>query len=307
MFDDDQTEDLELDDTEAEEEAAEEDVSEPDLDDTEAEDDVEEEESDEEEGQDPEAQEDDSDAFSVSFDGDDDAKPEPEAAPEWARELRKRQRETAKENRDLKAKLAALEGAKETAKLGDKPTLATCDYDEDRFEAELASWHEQKREFEKQKQAEAEAKKAEADAWQKRLDEYHEEKAELSTKVSDFDEAEEIFAEIFSPAQQGATLHVADKPSILIYALSKNPKKAQELAEIKDQALFIKALTRLEANLKVKNVKTAPKPEKRPGGGGMGAPKSSEKKLKQLREHAQKTGDFSKVIAYRKQMQAKAK
>lgn len=291
---DDQTEDLELDETEAEEETAEDDVSEPDLDDTEAEDDVEEEESDEEEGQDPEAPEDDSEAFSVSFDGDDDDKPEPEAAPEWARELRKRQRETAKENKELKAKLAELEGAKETAKLGDKPTLATCDYDEDRFEAELASWHEQKREVEKQKQAQAEAQKAEQEAWQKRLDGYQEGKSKLSQQARDFDEAEDDFAQVFSPAQQGAILHIADDAPLLVYALGKNLKKAQELAEIKDQALFIKAVTRLETTMRAKNVKTAPKPERRVGGTG-GVPKSATNALEKARAKAAETGDYTEV------------
>lgn len=300
MFDQkDQIEEPEVDEAEVDEEPIEDEVTEPEAEATEADDElVEEGEGDEAEGDEPEAQE--VDDFQVSF-ADDEAKEEPEAAPEWARELRKRHRDTAKENKELKAKLEALSGAKEKAKLGEKPTLAACDYDEDKFEAELASWHDQRRNVEKQKQAEAEAAQAEEKAWQERLDGYNEGKKDLASKAKDFEDAEDELRETFSPLQQGALLHVAKNAPLLVYALGKNPKKAQQLAGINDQALFIAELVRLESEMKVKNVKTAPKPERRVGGTG-GVPKSASNALEKARAKAAETGDYTEVNRLKKQM-----
>lgn len=295
MFDDqeDQTEELEVNEAEADEELAEVEVSEPELEEPEADEEVDSDESDEETQQDVEPE---ADEFSVSFDGDDDEEQEVKDEPNWARNLRKKQRTTAKENKKLKAELEELKGAKEKAKIADKPTLESCNWDETKFETELVAWQEQKRAVEKQKQAEAEAQQAEQDAWQKRIDGYNEAKKALASKAPDFEEAEEEVKDILSPVQQGALLHVSKQPDVLVYALGKNPKRAQKLAEIKDQALFIAELVRLETEMKVTNVKKAPKPERRVGGSG-GVSKGAGNKLDKLREEAQKTGDYTKYFA----------
>ena len=248
---------------------------------------------------------DEAEAFTVSFGDDESEDDEEEAAkaPEWAREVRQSNRKLKKEKKELEARLKELEGAKEVETLGPKPTLESCEYDEGRVETALEAWKEQKAQADAQKRSEAEAQEAEARAWQERLDGYNDGKAALAAKARDFNEAEDELKDAFSPLQQGALLHVAKDAPLLVYALGKNPKKAQELAAIKDQALFIAELVRLETTMKASSVKKAPKPEKRVAGGGV--PTSADQQLARLEAEADRTGDRTKVIQFKQRLKQK--
>lgn len=220
-------------------------------------------------------------------------------APEWVRELRKSSREKDRKIRELEDKLKTTTGAEtKPAPLGKKPTLEECDYDAEKFEAELASWYDRKRKADEEAaRVEAEQKAAQT-AWQAKLDSYGKAKAEL--KVKDFDDAEALVQESFSQTQQGIMLQGAENPALLIYALGKNPKKAKELASTTDPVKFAFAVAKLETQLKVTNRKAAPPPEKTVRGTG---PVSGtvDSQLERLRAEAEKTGDYSKVMAYRRQ------
>lgn len=220
-------------------------------------------------------------------------------APEWVRELRKNSREKDRKIRELEDKLKATTGAEtKPTPLGKKPTLEECDYDAEKFEAELATWYDRKRQADEEAaRVEAEQKAAQA-AWQAKLDSYGKAKTEL--KVKDFDDAEALVQENFSQTQQGIMLQGAENPALLVYALGKNPKKAKELASTTDPVKFAFAVAKLETQLKVTNRKAAPPPEKTVRGTG---PVSGtvDSQLERLRAEAEKTGDYSKVMAYRRQ------
>lgn len=220
-------------------------------------------------------------------------------APEWVRELRKSHRELQRKNRELEEKLNTTSGAEtKPAPLGKKPTLEDCDYDAEKFEAELATWYDRKREAdEAAARAEAEQKEAQK-AWQAKLDAYGKAKTEL--KVKDFDDAEALVQENFSQTQQGIILQGAENSALLFYALGKNPKKLKELASTTDPVKFAFAVAKLETQLKVTNRKAAPPPEKTVRGTG---PVSGtvDSQLERLRADAERTGDYSKVMAYKRQ------
>jgi hypothetical protein len=220
-------------------------------------------------------------------------------APEWVRELRKSGREKDRKIRELEDKLKATTGAEtKPAPLGKKPTLEEHDYDTDKYEAALTDWYERKRKADEEAtRVEAEQKEAQK-AWQAKLDAYGKAKTEL--KVKDFDDAEATAQEIFSVTQQGIILQGAENPALLIYALGKNPKKLKELASINDPVKFTFAVAKLETQLKVTNHKAVPPPEKTVRGTG---PVSGtvDSQLERLRADAEKTGDYSKVLAYRRQ------
>lgn len=225
---------------------------------------------------------------------------EEEKAPEWVRELRKKNREDQKRIRELEAKLAEKEPAK--PKLGPKPTLASCEYDDERFEQELTAWHEQKRSHEAEEAKASKAKEDAEKAWQDRLAGY--EKAKKEIRVRDFEEAEEAVTQYLDVTQQGVVIHGAENPAIVIYALGKNPAKAKELAEIKDPVKFAFAVAKLETQLKVSS-KKPPAPEKVVTGTARisGAVDST---LERLRKEAEKTGDMTKVIAYKREQKRKS-
>jgi len=59
----------------------------------------------------------------------DEQPPEEKPAPRWVKELRKSQRELARENRELKARLESTASTEtKPVQMGPKPTLDGCDY-----------------------------------------------------------------------------------------------------------------------------------------------------------------------------------
>lgn len=219
-------------------------------------------------------------------------------APEWVRELRKNHRELVKRNRELEEQVKAkTETAPTAPTLGAKPTLEACDYDAEAFETALAKWYDQKRQVDEQKaKADADAK-AQADAWNAKLASYAEAKSKL--KVKDFEDAEATAQAALNPTQQGIILQGAEKPEVLIYALGKNPTKLKELSAITDPVKYAFAVAKLETQLKVTQRK-APPPEKVVQGTG---PKSGtvDSTLERLRAEAEKTGNYTKVMEYKRQ------
>ena len=225
---------------------------------------------------------------------------EEKQAPEWVRNLRKSYRELQREKRELEEKLKTVLPATETNPVdpGRKPTLEACDYDSDKFENELAGWFERRRQSEEAVAKQRSKQQAEQESWQKKLEGYNQSKTGL--KVSDFQDAEETVLESLSVTQQGIILQGAQNPAVMVYALGKNPKKAKELAEITDPVKFAFAVAKLETQLSVTSRKALPPPEKRITSNG--SLDTSSVQLDRLRDEAARSGDFTKVIAYKKQL-----
>lgn len=223
-------------------------------------------------------------------------------APEWVKEVRKQNRELARRNRELEEKLSTATPAAKPVEVGAKPTLADCDYDAARFEQELEAWHQRKRDGDAQEEQKRKDTQTAQAAWQSKLDAYNKAKAEL--KVKNIDEIEATALEILSVTQQGVILQGAKNAAVLVAAIGLNPKKAKELAAITDPVKFAWAAAQLETQLKVTPRKAAPLPEKTVRGS---SPLSGtvDNQLERLRAEAAKTGDLSKVMAYRNAQRAK--
>jgi hypothetical protein len=251
------------------------------------------------------ANEGDEDGVSISF-GDDtppaEAEQEQASAPAWVKELRKQARETAKENRELKAKLA--EKAQPQAEdLGKEPELddPEIDYDTAKFKAEWQKWNARKQAHDARQAEEQAAAEAQKTAWTAKVDTYG--KAKAALKVEDFDDAEEAANTAFGPTKVAILLTGAEKPAELVYALGKNPAKLKELSSIKDPIQFAFALAKLETQLKVTPRKAPPPAEKQIKGNST-AVGVADKTLERLEAEADRTGDRSKVVAYKRQLKA---
>ena len=219
-----------------------------------------------------------------------------EPAPVWVKKVRQRNRELEKELRETRKKLEEKAATKEP-EVGVKPTLEAMDYDTDKYEAALTSWYDRKRKAdERAAQARAEAEKAEK-SWAEKLEAYQDAKA--SFKAEDFDEAEATVLEVLDQTQQGIIVHGANDPTLLIYAMGKNEAKAKEIAAIKDPVKFAFAIAKLEAQLKVSTKKPAVQPEGRIQGNARPSG-TIDSTLERLREEANKTGDYSKVMEYKR-------
>ena len=218
-------------------------------------------------------------------------------APEWVRELRRKQRETVKELKEARAKIEALTAGNTPSELGAKPTLEDCDYDADRYESQLVDWYERKRKADEAKAKAEQAEREQSTAWQAKLEGYGKAKGDL--KFKDFDEAEAEVQESFSATQQAIIVKGAENPALVVYALGKNPSHAKDLARIADPVEFAFAVAKMEAQLKVTTKKnTLPPPERVLEGNGR-VSGTIDSTLDRLREEAAKSGDYSKVIKYK--------
>lgn len=253
----------------------------------------------EEEEPKPEEDEPSEDEFSVTLDEDSPPQEDDDQAS-WVNTVRKKYREAQKENKELKKRLEAVEATEEKpVTLPKKPKIEDFDYDSDEFEKALDGWYDKKREFDEyQQKQELEAKKQQ-ESWQQRLDSYG--KAKESLKAKDFDFAEEIVAETLTETQQAIIIKSAKDPAVIIYALGKNKGKAGELSSITDPLEFAAEIGRLETKLKVNKPKKPPAPEKKISGTGS-LNSSVDKTLERLEAEAERTGNRTKVIEYKRKM-----
>ena len=223
-------------------------------------------------------------------------------APEWVRKVRKDNREKDRRIRELEALVGRAEQQKQT-QLGPKPTLESCDYDADLFERRLDSWKERKTVADRQA---AEARETEAkrqEYFNSKFETYTARKKEVAGKIRDFDDVEETVLHALDDTQRGVVLAHAKDPALLLYAIGKDEKRLQELAKLSDPVEFIFAVARMETQMRTQSRKPASAPETRITGS---APSSgSETQLNKLREQAEKTGDYTKVMAYKKQLKDK--
>lgn len=222
----------------------------------------------------------------------DDRKP----APEWVRKLRTKAREQERELRELRKLKEQTEQQKQT-QLGPKPTLEGCDYDADLFERQLDAWKERKALADRQEQDRRAAEQKRQEYFQSKFDAYSTRKAEVAGKLKDFEEVEETVKDTFDETQLGVVLAHAKDPALLLYAIGKDEKRLQELAKIKDPVEYIFAVARMETQLRTSSRKPSSAPETRVTGSA--STTSSDKRLDQLYAEAAKTGDLSKVRAYK--------
>lgn len=244
----------------------------------------------------------------VSIDGEEPPPSEEDdsKAPQWVKDLRESKREDARRIRELEAELKASKGATQKPSaivVGEKPTIEGCDYDTDKFALEFEAWQERKRAAEKQVEEQSNAEKQQQAEWDSKLTSYNTEKEALKKQLKGVDETEALVKDVLSITQQGIILQ-AVKPALLVQGLGKNPKRLKELAAIKDPVRFAIEIGATMTKMKVQTRK-APAPEKIPTGGAPGGG-TVDSELVRLRAEAQKTGDFTKVSAYRRNQRAKA-
>lgn len=176
-----------------------------------------------------ESEEEDEETVVVGFEGDEGEKP---AKSYRFKDLRKRLKHATRKYRDTRQELEQLKQQQETVKqqpkvadIGPQPTIDQCDWDQEEFQRRNNAWIAKKVQNEL-KLKEIEQKRIESEmAWKNKLTAYQEKKAAL--KVPDFDLAEASVQELFSPIQQGILIDGTEDPALFIYALGRNPKRAE--------------------------------------------------------------------------------
>lgn len=219
--------------------------------------------------------------------------------PLWARELRQRYSKMKSENHQLREKLKQIEKPQQSIDPGPMPTIEQCEYDEVEFGKKMAAWqrekilqeHEQKQQQARQQQAQQ--------RFSDRLKRYAEKRKIISQSLHDYDDAEDRVQSRFDVTKQGIIVQGADDPALVIYAIGKNPEKAKALAQIDNPIDFAFAVAKMESNLKLGKRKKPPQPEKKITRTGSTAG-AFDSRLEELRKQAMKSGDYTKVNAYKK-------
>lgn len=235
----------------------------------------------------------------VSFEGEA-APASGEAETGLVKHLRAQLREKAKEVETLRKSAPVPQ----PIEVGEKPTLAGCDYDEEAYEAQLDQWKSRKAQAEEQARTAEQAQKQAAEAWSAELQGHHEKKAAL--KFKDVQEAEEVALASLSQVQQAVIVKAASNSAMVVYALGKHPAKLAEISKITDPIKLAVAVSKLEGKLSVTKRGGPPEPE-RIARGGAPVAQGKDKELERLEKEADRTGDRTKLIAYRQKLKAQAK
>jgi hypothetical protein len=208
-----------------------------------------------------------------------------------------RQMRDALREKDQRIKELERGSEAKAIELGPKPTLETCEYDEERLDQELDAWHDRKREVDAAKsEAQREADKAK-ERWNAKLGTYGQQKDKLPVK--DFEAAEAEVLSALSPLQQSIIIQGAERKAELVYALGRHPEKLREIAAITDPVEFAWAAAKLEGQAKVER-----RPRTQPEGTVKGSAPlsgSTDKHLERLEKEASKPGaDRTELIRYKK-------
>lgn len=207
-------------------------------------------------------------------------------------EIKKRDRENAA----LKRRVAELDQPAAAVDVGPRPTREEHDWDDDKYDSAVDEWN---------------AKRMRAEAAQSAPNDGEEEARQdverLTTGIASlsYPDAKDVVPEAMkalSPADQFIIASAAKEPGKLIYALAKNPSRLSALLDIKNPVKKIAEIARMEMQMTVRT-KAPPPPENIRQGDG-NASVTTDKEEARLLKEAERTGNRTALLRYRKQKAA---
>lgn len=205
------------------------------------------------------------------------------------------------ENLILKQEKAKLEqhNTPQLPQLRPRPLPIDFDYDDEEFNADLDKWLAEKAEYDK---AMGEKTQKYAD-----IDNRFNASVERFSKIaSDYEQKAVLVENLLSQEKQIFLKVALADPAPIVYALANSNAKLDELAKL-DDINFIKAIGVLEMQMasRAKGNKNKPAPKEHELTGSAGG--NFDKKLAELEAKAEKTGDRTEVLAYKRALRAKGK
>jgi len=225
--------------------------------------------------------------FAIELEGEEQAE-EPDLVKHLRGEIRERDK-----------KLALIEKAKiPEIVVGERPKLEDFDWDDEKHAEAVEAWVERKHQAANRDQEAERIAAAQREESQKLFTAYQAKAAKLPVK--DFDQAQETVIAALPELMQAAILKYAGDPAKVVYALAKYPAKLQALSQATDPIVFIKSIWEMERNIKVTTRRAPPPPEGETiQRGSASLSTTSDKQEAALEKEAERTGDRSKLIAYR--------
>jgi hypothetical protein len=166
----------------------------------------------------------------------------PEDAPNWAQQLRQRQKELARENKALKQQAAVAPAVQhDEPKELPEPTLESCDWDEVEFRKQTKDWALNQAKVEAAKAKQQSEEESFAAELQKKQQSYAVRKAEVLKQAPDYAAAESAVTSALSPATQNMILDLAKDPAAVVLAAGRNKALLQELASLQTNPIKLAA------------------------------------------------------------------
>lgn len=241
----------------------------------------------------------DGEELDISFDGEE-SNNESESRSEESSAIR----ELRRQNRLLQAKLASnkpTQQQEEAIVLGEKPTFDSCEFDPDKLDKELAAYYERDAKIKERNKAKEDNDKKSKDSQTKELELFEKQKKELNAR--NFKAAQDEFLSSVTRDQGAAIIRASDNKALMIYVLGTQSDKLDKLLAINDPFRLAAEVGKLESKIKMSksNTGTAPKPEQRVKGSAAPSQQvGNSKTLERLEKEAEKSGDRSALIAYKK-------
>jgi hypothetical protein len=227
-----------------------------------------------------------------------DEEPEEEEAPDLPKKLRNEIKERDRQIVVMRQQLeeAQRQSAPVKVEVGPKPQLEDFDYDEDKWGVAVDAWTDTKVQAAIQEQT---AVKDDG-----LIEEAHNDyaKAEAGLQALTFKDAKQVTESVVSALPKNLRYVIVatmKDPATFIYALGKHPARLQEILSIKNPTKQIGAIKDLEYSMKVGQSRKAPEPD-RPSKGNASAAVKPNKELARLEAEADRTGDRTALIRYRR-------
>lgn len=188
----------------------------------------------------------------------------PDDAPDWAKNLRTKYKETARKAKELEKQLQhtaqpEVKAAEPALKERPIPKLTdpNIDFDEDKLATELEVWTQEKIKIAEQKAKQAAAEAEQAEEAKKTYERYGESKQQVLKVAPDYEMAEQAVVAALTVPAQNVILQLASNPAAVVLAVGRNPALLKELASLQSNPLKLAARIG-ELN---KSVSLAPKPK----------------------------------------------
>lgn len=185
----------------------------------------------------------------------------PDDAPNWAKELRTKYKETARKAAELEKQLQQQKQHETEPEIQDEPMPTMDDpdvsWDPELLAKKMAVWAKKQTVIEQQKEAKKAAEQAELAELQKSVERYHQKKAEIVAKAPDYSSAEDKVKNSLSVQAQNVLLDVADNAAAIVLAAGRNDSLLQELVALQSNPVKFAA----KIGALNKSVGFAPKPK----------------------------------------------
>lgn len=182
--------------------------------------------------------------------------------PDLVKNLRKEIQERNKRIHELESQ---TKSAPQSVDIHEKlilPTLESANYDEDKYQKALVSYFDKKAAQEKAKLEQEEQNKLFQVQHQEKIKTYNERKSQL--KVKDYGEMERIVIDEVPDSVQGAILHYATQPELVVLAAGRNEKIRKELSQATDPVKLGILIGQIEAKAKLLPKSKTDKPSSAP-------------------------------------------